>query len=844
MWRLISRIDRNKAIYQSRFAEPADLAALGTARLHPGGEADKEIIIVPASVSDSDPSLHTIANLPSRNQSEREKIFELSDKTLEEIAQSKKWYNRYRAATDMQILLVGVFYMVVSAIIATLFQLSVRNISVNPLSYSCHSGPEYVFPYATMILFLFLLSPYMIFQLKGSKDGFGIRNELIYVSFFSVPCAIFFFVMPALAAEFTRKYLDKTTWVAMIVIAAQIVSVLIPLARHFKEYPHRCVYTGLPIRDRNKNRNNDLARDRHVGDAGWQGSEDIPLEGPIPMPSIAIPAPTAGVNGSARDHYQAQKILNDFASRENETGNTLGSKNFTLKSLIRSQRKERFGLSEGSRQETTVNVVKTDWHEFMRALEDRKLFDKISMFTVREFCAENTRFLYEVSRLEKRAVQYEHLRDMTSTHQGPTQDSASLSTQQQQVEKGSLLTEAPPTDPRFTHPAKSPSITTGHSTLAPLPTRFNSSQAQAQADSAEVPHRIKKIVSASSVSSSVPMLGPRRSSSFEGSEPSSPLGSSSYSTFTSRGLSSTALPDLELGIAGLVSKGATTTLESVQVDHLPAHNATFAPIPMPPTLLIQFEYIYKTFIVSGGRLELNLSYDASQEIHRKVNRGEWKSGMFDGAIYEIQELLFRDVWPKFVTSSQGLNYYGSSAPLEAAPLQEVATSSSNAAGAGPPTISHNQTSVYSPFEHQMASPRKATPPSIQTTSPPETSLSRATSSKVVASVASDPSLSTTDAAAIGRNGSIASSTKTQQARKEDVFQEEPSKTGFKTWLAKKNRKGMTAAALISREGGSEEAQGIIEQSRKSMVDRRSDTSGLYSSSIQNTMMAPRPEFAS
>ena len=138
VWRLISRIDRNNAIYQSRFAEPADLAMLGTTRSNPGGsegELDKEIIVIPASVSESNPSLHTIANLPNQN-------LELSGKTLEEIAQSKKWYNRYRTATDRQMLLAAVIYMIVTTALAILSQRGVTYISIDPLSYSCQSGIE------------------------------------------------------------------------------------------------------------------------------------------------------------------------------------------------------------------------------------------------------------------------------------------------------------------------------------------------------------------------------------------------------------------------------------------------------------------------------------------------------------------------------------------------------------------------------------------------------------------------------------------------------------------------------------------------------------------------------
>src|SRR5690606_20375307 len=43
------------------------------------------------------------------------------------------------------------------------------------------------------------------------------------------------------------------------------------------------------------------------------------------------------------------------------------------------------------------------------------IFKRISAFTVGEFCAENTRFLDEVQRLERRAKAYERLRDLATS---------------------------------------------------------------------------------------------------------------------------------------------------------------------------------------------------------------------------------------------------------------------------------------------------------------------------------------------------------------------------------------------------------------------------------------------
>ncbi|KAG0365152.1 hypothetical protein BGZ54_006825 [Gamsiella multidivaricata] len=764
VWRLVSRFDRNTAIYQSRFAEPADLIALGTGqrRLNPGTGVTKGPTIIGASDPSSSPvetqkQLRDQVHGYDSYSSEREKVFELTNKTLKEIALSKRWYNRYKTATDMQMLGVAAVYLIITLILAIFFQFRVPSIGFNPVYYECHTGPEYAFPYITALIFLFMLSPFMIFQLKGTNDGFGIRNELIFMTTFSAPCVALFFIMPVVLPEFTRKYLDKTTYIALILIVSHIASILTPLVRHFKEYPHQCAYTAM-VFQRNTYRSKlpatalgSIDRKHRAGNNGADirdrsGSEDIPLEGTrqtggkesslgankVQFTLVTTPAPAARDKGDTREVYYAQTSTSGSPlgySRKNSISNI----NLTLKSLIRSHRREHFGIGS-STHGTIIDSKKTDWDEFIKALEDRELFDRMSAFTVREFCAENMRFLYEVSRLEKRAFQYEHLRNLTATPHELPLDNPATNPSLSMVDHTVISMQTSPATPTSTRLTKTPSSGTSHSTIAPLPTQFPQLSAKADgSDTNRTPHRIKKIVSVSSVSSTVHMLGPRRSSSsyFDDSEPSSPLGSFTFPNLHRHGSSSSALPDLELGIVQDPSARQTpsaTILESSPQNILTTPGEDFRLLPMPPTLLIQFEYVYKTFIVSGSRLEVNLSYATAQEIHQKAKRGEWQSSMFDGAIYEIQELLFRDVWPKFVTSSHGLNYNGSAAPMDRTRLQEVDTANAHTTNA----VSDSRSSACLSPEQQPTSPQRSTPPSSILTPSPMSSMSRAASARAKA----------------------------------------------------------------------------------------------------------------
>ncbi|KAG0038755.1 hypothetical protein BGZ82_010911 [Podila clonocystis] len=651
-WRLITRFDRNNAIYQSRFAEP-----------------DLDTDLDPSSTKGS-PSSSNLSTLHSLSDSylEQEKTPQSSSPNIAPVV-SKAWYNRYRTVTDKQMLALAIIFMLFSTAIGVAFQFTTPGIAVSPVNYMCHSGSE--------------------------------------------------------------------------------------------AYPHQCAYTAWR-RQRKTDRENDNSHTK----GGSTSEED---------PTLPTHFPPAHVSGGDLDQLAMEEFSPDYQARKGSVTNI----NKTIKNLIRNQRKQGFRVGTTNGQGSTIDTQKTDWDAFIRVLEDRQLFDRLSAFTVREFCAENTRFLYEVSRLERRAVQYEKLRDLSLTPSGVPSTTEELVPQRIQL-------------------SKSPSTSTTHSTLPPLPAQFSN----------DTHHRIKKIDSASSVSSSAPMLRTRRSSLsyVDDSEPSSPMASSSISTFMRYG-STPALPDLEEGSTYKADSKSEAQLEIVGLPQ------EITPLPMPPTLLIQFEYIYKNFISLGGRLELNLSHDTVQTLHRKARRADWHSGMFDGAIDEIQELLFRDVWPKFVTSSQGLRY---------ATVDDL-----NRVEGGSPISGDVSRTSFVPFEQHQPSQSQAQASSTRTTpSPsvlvvsPKSSMSAATSSRVVASLS--------DGVSVGRAGS-------GMSRREDEFHDEPSKTGFRTWLSKKSRTGITAAALISREGRDEESLGIIEQSRKSSADRRSDTSGIYSTSIQNSL---------
>ncbi|KAF9932731.1 hypothetical protein FBU30_007381 [Linnemannia zychae] len=777
-WRLIARIERNQDIYQSRFADPSDLAELTKKQSRENGHLKNKTLVPTQGFSSSrlNSSFVNLTSTKSNSQQptyarsrhdpldQYDRVFELTQKSQQEIAHSNKWYNRYKKATDRHMFITGIAYMALCVAMDIGFQATNTTMKNITPPYRCQKDA--------------------IVPLNGVNDGYGIRKELIWISLLSLPCIAIFFTLPKVAEEFTVKYVDRLYFMAIILVAAHVPSIIMPLIRHYRANPHVCGYRNKPDPEKLKEGTRSKRdKDQDHGKAVATNSEhftlsDEQMQAPARQPwfnssndHFSFPTGTNFNQQGARDHHP-------HIVHPNQTENSV----LNLKNLIRSQQRSRFGF--GMSEETeTIRYIKTDWDVFIKALEDRRMFDHFSVFTVAEFCAENTRFLYEVARLEKRATQYERLRDLTSASQDVIEPigngvTSSLDRPDENIEKGSTNG-------------------TRDSTLGPLPTQFASAH-QLQLDGGKGSQRIKKIVSVASVSSTMPMLGSHRSSSslIDESEPSSPLGSSSYSTFRRYGGSSVALPDLEEAIAENQEAGNPSMPIHLDIINIP--NTPFATLPMPPTLLIQFEYVYNTFIAPGARLELNLSHETAHEIHNKAKKAEWTSGMFDGATFEVQELLFRDVWPKYVSSSRGLQAFESEEEYE--PSDKFGVT-----GAG------SRTTLFLPFDHHQLSRQPTNPSPAHSIKSPKSSLSKATSTRSTSSPSTEEN--------------------SMGTKNVDTFTEEPSRTGFKVWLDKKNRSGITAATLISREGDTEESLGIMEQSRRSMIARRSDTSGLYSSTL-------------
>ncbi|KAG0376710.1 hypothetical protein BGX24_007329 [Mortierella sp. AD032] len=74
--------------------------------------------------------------------------------------------------------------------------------------------------------------------------------------------------------------------------------------------------------------------------------------------------------------------------------------------------------------------------------------------------------------------------------------------------------------------------------------------------------------------------------------------------------------------------------------------------PVPKALLAAFWEIYQTFIMSNSILELNLSETHVSEVKRLFATNECYLEMYEPIVREVQELVYSNVWPRFIQSIQ------------------------------------------------------------------------------------------------------------------------------------------------------------------------------------------------
>ncbi|KAF9907591.1 hypothetical protein EC991_010803 [Linnemannia zychae] len=74
--------------------------------------------------------------------------------------------------------------------------------------------------------------------------------------------------------------------------------------------------------------------------------------------------------------------------------------------------------------------------------------------------------------------------------------------------------------------------------------------------------------------------------------------------------------------------------------------------PVPKALMAAFWEIYQTFIMSNSILELNLCETHVNEIKRLFAENECYLEMYEPIVKEVQELVYSNVWPRFIQSIQ------------------------------------------------------------------------------------------------------------------------------------------------------------------------------------------------
>ncbi|KAG0259441.1 hypothetical protein DFQ27_004061 [Actinomortierella ambigua] len=566
---------------------------------------------------------------------------------------------------------------------------------------STEQSPYYP-PQLAAVVFVFVFSPALIYRVRNYKDGFGIRKDLMAVSAMGIPGIVLFVVVPMYAEQVSDKYLDRTTWMGTVLILSHIFAVILPLMRFVSGSSYRCAFEAAYASLKEAKERKRL----RIACASTKAAEAEAAEATAEAEARGGGAGNSGHGGAQKaSDPSTQRRIHDIAletmhpyhqvsgagvgmsHHNNSNNNNQGNNRLQPSVDIAQRRPSRVAGSTNFSfwSRATDDDMRYDWDAFVKALDDPEVFDKISAFTVGEFCAENTRFLAELSRLEKRAQRFERLRSMTVTGGGSW---VSLSTAAAVGGGGgaAAIGALAGVGTGGAGPTLHPNDSVQLYRFPPSDIEMGSTERIEAYDpntAGGSKQRIKKIVSVSSVSSSMPMLGGaspygrgRSSLSLDDfSEPPSPMGmppvirapvamTTIASTTTLGGIRSNATLDSLRTTLPTSDEAAGEELiedEEEEEESRTLHNAAslttsekaatrppfvprgstsgagamslaetvMAPLPMPPTLLIQFQNIYKTFIRHGGRLELNLSHDTFTEIAGMAKRGEWRADMFE-----------------------------------------------------------------------------------------------------------------------------------------------------------------------------------------------------------------------
>ncbi|KAJ2785350.1 hypothetical protein H4R18_000561 [Coemansia javaensis] len=124
-----------------------------------------------------------------------------------------------------------------SAIVCAIIQGLTRDLAIVPMKFAkCAVGVWEYFPlYSLTALYCLVLTPIIVYHIWPIKDAFGIRHDILISNLFTFVCIVMFMVQTNKGFGGSDPFWDSFLWCALLFNMSQFTSVILPLFRSYRQ---------------------------------------------------------------------------------------------------------------------------------------------------------------------------------------------------------------------------------------------------------------------------------------------------------------------------------------------------------------------------------------------------------------------------------------------------------------------------------------------------------------------------------------------------------------------------------------------------------------------------------
>ncbi|KAJ1648688.1 hypothetical protein LPJ64_000007 [Coemansia asiatica] len=147
------------------------------------------------------------------------------------------WAHEKMQITERRLVWYTIGATLFAAVVCSIIQALTKDLSIVPMRYSkCPVGVWEYFPlYALTALYCVVLTPIIVYHIWPIKDAFGIRHDILLNNLFTFVCIAMFMVQTNKGFGGHDPFWDSFLWCALLFNMSQFTSVIIPLIRSYRQ---------------------------------------------------------------------------------------------------------------------------------------------------------------------------------------------------------------------------------------------------------------------------------------------------------------------------------------------------------------------------------------------------------------------------------------------------------------------------------------------------------------------------------------------------------------------------------------------------------------------------------